>query len=135
MASNIGLGHVTGIAGADSFYGTAVLYQGAEETDDFEKKYTRDAQGVTRGGFAYDGKRRIRIDLVCAASTIAGAVAGLKKPGKLAAITLSTFLDTTINGVWIYEGGCVIKYLNEEVAKITFPLVKFDNDISTPVNA
>jgi hypothetical protein len=126
---------VIGIPGADDFYSTKVIYQGAEETDDFEKKYTKDANGAVVGGFGYNGKRNISIDMIVAADTIANAEAGLKKPGKMAAVTLSLFKDTTINGKWIYEGGCKIRYMNEDVAKITLPLVKFDTDISTAVNA
>lgn len=132
----IGKGHVIGIAGADDFYVAAVIYTGAEETDDFEKKYTKSAtSGAVVGGFGFNGKRNLTIEATCAAATIAAAEAGLKKPGKMATVVLSTFKDATINGNWIYEGGCKIRYVNDDVAKITLPLVKFDTDISAAVNA
>ena len=50
-------------------------------------------------------------------------------------MVLSGFKDSTVNANWIYEGGCVIKYLSDDVAKITFPLIKFTTDISTPVTS
>lgn len=131
----IGKGHVIGVSGAEDFYGAAAIIQNAEDTDDFEKKYTKDANGSTVGGFGFNGKRNLNIELTCAATTIAGADAGLKRPGKMAKVILSGFKDATVNTNWIYEGGCKIRYVNDDVAKITFPLVKFDADISTPVNA
>jgi hypothetical protein len=131
----IGKGMVVGLAGADDFYSTKVIYQSAEETDDFQKKYIQGATGDTVGGYGYDGKRNISVDMIVAADTIAHAESSLKKPGKMATVTLSAFKDATINGAWIYEGGCKIRYLNTDIAKITLPLVKFDADISTAVNA
>lgn len=131
----IGKGHVVGVAGADDFFVAAVIYQSAEETDDFQKKYTKGATGDTVGGYGYDGKRTLSIEMVCAAATIAAAEAGLKKPGKMARVILSAFKDSTVNGNWIYEGGCKIRYQNDDTAKITLPLVRFDADISAPVNA
>lgn len=132
----IGMGHVIGIAGADDFFGAAVIYTGAEDTDDFEKKYTKSATtGAVVGGFGLNGKRNLTIEMTCAAATIAAAEAGLKRPGKMAKVVLSNFKDATVNANWIYEGGCKVRYVNDDVAKITLPLVKFDADISTPVNA
>jgi hypothetical protein len=131
----IGKGHVVGVEGADDFFGAVVSYQGAEETDDFQKKYTKNNRGDTVGGFGYDGRRQLTIDMITQATTIAAAEGALKKPSKMAKVVLSSFKDATINGNWIYEGGCKIRYVNDDVAKITLPLVRFDADISTPVNA
>lgn len=134
-ATQIGKGHVVGIAGTEDIYGTAVIRNSVVETDDFEKKYTTDQDGNVVGGFAFNGKRTLKIDMIVAADTIAHAEAALKKPAKFATVTLSTFKDATLNGKWIYEGGATITYTSNDVAKISLPLVKFDADISAAVSA
>lgn len=134
-----GKGVVWGVAGQDDFYGAAfVKYQKADLKDDFDKKYVHDENGNVIGAIGYNGKRNITIDLIPVAAPtlgIANAITELKLPGKFAKVTLSTFVasGTTFNGVWLYEGGGSIALSNEDVAKLTLPLVQYDTDISATV--